>query len=140
MLITVEQKLKALKSPALGEKRFEFDLIQVKKSVARTPVLAKWVDDYNQSLKAMNLKNAGSVIPPKEGQAGYVGDAECASCHVDAKAFWDNTKHARACLRYLRQCGAHNMDELDAQARMYTASDSQPGCSSSHLAMHTAIQ
>ena len=36
-LTTVEQKLKGLKAPEIGEKRFEFDLIPVKKSVARAP-------------------------------------------------------------------------------------------------------
>ncbi|MEE2787168.1 MAG: multiheme c-type cytochrome [Myxococcota bacterium] len=92
----VQTQINTLKAPTGQGKRFDYTLIPVKKDIKRHAPIAGWVDTYNASLKKLNLASAGEIKPVKPGESGYVGDAECADCHPDAKAFWDRTKHAKA--------------------------------------------
>ncbi|AWV90568.1 multiheme c-type cytochrome [Bradymonas sediminis] len=51
---------------------------------------------FNESLKSLQMAVKREVVPPKEGEAFYVGTNNCATCHVGAKKFWDGTAHAKA--------------------------------------------
>lgn len=51
---------------------------------------------FNQSLKDLQMKTERELIPPVEGEPFYVGTNQCATCHVEAHEFWQNTAHASA--------------------------------------------
>lgn len=96
-IAALEAELAALKVPTSPTgKRFEYDLLSLPKAHPQDPTVKPWLEAYNAQLKAINLASAGEVPPVPAGKRGYVGDAECVDCHMEAKAFWDKTAHARA--------------------------------------------
>ena len=92
----LEGELKSLERPQKEGKRFEYTLIPIRQTLVRTAPINGWVDEYNASLKALNLAQAGDVPPVPEGQSGYVGRTECEDCHPEAVTFWRATRHANA--------------------------------------------
>lgn len=92
-----EARLAALKPPTNPTgKRFEYDLISLPKTSPRDPTVQPWLEAYNQKLQTINLASAGEVPPVPAGKRGFVGDAECVDCHMEAKEVWDKTPHAKA--------------------------------------------
>lgn len=93
----IEAEMATLQPPATPTgKRFAYDLIALPKTASQDAQVTGWLDAYNAQLKQINLANAGDIPPVPPGKAGYLGDAVCAECHPDAKAFWDTTRHAHA--------------------------------------------
>ena len=77
-------------------KRFEYQLTTMEPDLPRAAPYAVWIDEYKESLKALNLAHAGDVLPVPEGQSGYIGGAQCVDCHPEASEFWSKTRHAKA--------------------------------------------
>ncbi|MEE2758200.1 MAG: multiheme c-type cytochrome [Myxococcota bacterium] len=74
----------------------DYTLIPVVKKTPRLRTIARRVDAYKASLKALNLASAGEVKAVQDGQSKYAGIAECEDCHPEAVEFWQKTKHAQA--------------------------------------------
>ncbi len=53
-------------------------------------------EDYNRSLADLNADIDRDVIEVRPGEPTYVGTAECATCHVEAHQFWEETAHSSA--------------------------------------------
>jgi hypothetical protein len=51
---------------------------------------------FNKNLQDLQMKVAREIPPVEAGEASFVGNGECASCHVQEQAFWETTKHAHA--------------------------------------------
>lgn len=51
---------------------------------------------YNAELKRLNSSLDRDIIPVAHGEAQFIGTDNCATCHQEAKTFWDGTAHARA--------------------------------------------
>lgn len=53
---------------------------------------------YDQWIATQNKARFAGVQPPqpKPGQASYVGQEECSTCHDQASQFWQRTRHANA--------------------------------------------
>lgn len=83
------------------------ELLPVAADISHDPTVAKLLAGYYQKLRTMNLE-AGDVsrCAPQEGKATFVGNAECAKCHEEAFAFWQESKHAQA-WRTLEDDGKH---------------------------------
>ena len=92
----LEADLKRLDTPPTDGKRFEYTLVPIRQALVRTAPINDWVDQYNDSLKALNLAQAGEVKPVPKGTSGYVGREACQDCHDDAVTFWRTTRHANA--------------------------------------------
>jgi hypothetical protein len=76
----------------------EFDQVKV---TCRLPVddgAKATLAAYNDWVSSQNQKLFAGVRPPDPpaGEAHYVGDDECETCHEEAQAFWDTTVHAGA--------------------------------------------
>lgn len=52
--------------------------------------------EYNASLKQLQSQVEREIPPVEEGQAFFVGNQECARCHVAEQDFWKKTQHAHA--------------------------------------------
>jgi hypothetical protein len=56
------------------------------------------IKGYNAAAGEANVKAAANKlpVPPKKGQAGYVGNEACSDCHQEAVDYWKTTVHAKA--------------------------------------------
>jgi len=79
-----------------GQSAFLWRSVPMLPGLAVDSNLKKIRDDYNQSLKELNLAVERHVVPVEAGQAEYIGSNQCASCHAPAMKFWEGTAHARA--------------------------------------------
>ncbi len=79
---------------------------------------------YKKVDEANKLAFAGRMPPPVTGdQASYIGVAACATCHANAKTFWDKTAHARAYATLSTQFKEFNLDCVSCHVTGYE----QPG-------------
>ena len=51
---------------------------------------------FNKNLQELQMKVEREIPPVEEGEAFFVGNNECARCHVEEQKFWEETKHAQA--------------------------------------------
>ncbi len=65
-------------------------------SAPTQPQLAALVAAYDAEVVKVAEKLASTPLPPKAGQASYVGQAECLGCHEGAAAFAKQNPHAKA--------------------------------------------
>ena len=77
-------------------KQLRYTLIPIKEDLPRDQNIKNAVQDFQASLKELNLSVAGQVKPLPDGANGYAGNKECKQCHVAAQNFWETTKHAKA--------------------------------------------
>lgn len=75
---------------------FVLDVIPVVPGRPTNDALAASRQQYNRALEAIAARNAVPPSPPAEGEAGYIGAAQCQSCHSAASAHWATTAHASA--------------------------------------------
>ncbi len=52
--------------------------------------------EFNENLAELQANVEREVPPVEEGEAFFVGNNNCASCHTDAHDFWEGTEHASA--------------------------------------------
>lgn len=65
-------------------------------NAAVDPEIAQLVKHYDDEVAEINMKNAGDVPKPADGQPHYVGQAVCAGCHQKTKDFVANDLHQHA--------------------------------------------
>lgn len=58
--------------------------------------IAAIVQKYDAEVAELNLKNAGDVPPVPAGEAGYVGQKVCLTCHVEVEPFVAHDLHQHA--------------------------------------------
>ncbi|WP_158542279.1 multiheme c-type cytochrome [Lujinxingia litoralis] len=75
---------------------FIFEAVDMQPGYRLDDAIKKAREDYNANLAELNAKVEREVPPVEEGQAFYIGTAQCATCHVEAHAFWEGTAHAGA--------------------------------------------
>lgn len=75
---------------------FLFDLIPMEPGYRLDDAIRDRRQEYNQSLAELNADIDRPVLPVEAGDPTYVGTPECASCHVEAHRFWEETAHASA--------------------------------------------
>lgn len=83
-----------------GQNTFGLRFIALESSLPEEPKVAAIVKRYDAEVGELNLawaREHGQDCPaPQKGRAAYVGSAECKSCHAEAYAFWETTKHSHA--------------------------------------------
>lgn len=75
-------------------------LLPVEHTVTEEPGVAAVVAAYDADVGALNLawaKAHGTPCPePSPGQGAFVGSSTCGSCHAEALATWQRSKHSQA--------------------------------------------
>ncbi|MFP2910379.1 multiheme c-type cytochrome, partial [Pyxidicoccus sp. 3LFB2] len=92
--------LTAPAAPAGGTNGFTLRFIPLESSLPSHPDAQALVAAYDADVGKMNLawaKEHGQDCPaPKKGQAAFVGNEPCRTCHEDAFPVWEKSKHHHA--------------------------------------------
>jgi len=95
-----EQLTTQAQATALQPGTFTVRFVPVEATLPEDPAVQKIVSDYDRDVAQLNLawaKEHGEPCPPPaKGQAAYVGNESCRSCHPAAFAVWEKTGHAKA--------------------------------------------
>lgn len=75
---------------------FVLDVIPIVPGRPTSEGLAASRQQYNRALEDIAARNAVPPTPPADGEAGYIGAAQCQNCHRDATEHWETTAHASA--------------------------------------------
>ncbi|MFO0596628.1 MAG: cytochrome c family protein [Myxococcaceae bacterium] len=88
--------------------------IPLESSFAKEPKVAELEKAYDVDVGLMNLEAAKtkgvSCAPVTRQTVGYIGTAECVSCHVEAEAVWKKTKHPLAWKSLVDQGKENHLD------------------------------
>jgi hypothetical protein len=84
--------------PARVPKRgsyFELAQIRIAKMLACDPQVVTAKQAFARAAGAANVAAAAAFppVPVPKGAATYIGNAQCGTCHEDALAFWQKTRH-----------------------------------------------
>lgn len=83
-----------------GTSAFTWAFIPIASRIPERPDVRAMLDEHDRRVVERSLELAGarptSCPEPGEGEAVYVGDVVCATCHRDAMAFWKTTSHSGA--------------------------------------------
>jgi hypothetical protein len=95
-----EQLTIQAQATALQPGTFTVRFVPVEAALPEDPAVQKIVSDYDRDVAQLNLawaKEHGEACPPPaKGQAAYVGNEACRSCHPAPFAVWQRTGHAKA--------------------------------------------
>lgn len=78
------------------DRQFLWDIVPLVPGLPEDQVTQAARQHFNKQLQTINLE--GATLPPAaaSGEAAFVGDANCASCHRAAHSQWNTTAHASA--------------------------------------------
>lgn len=104
---------------------FRYHVKEIRDALGRdTAVTAEMLAYYkkvNERNRALFADRKPRPVPA--GEATYTGAASCATCHANAKKFWDGTKHSRAYETLASQFKEFNLDCVSCHVTGYE----QPG-------------
>lgn len=83
-------------APPSSGSYFSNQLVALRRSLPRDPIIAGAMKRLDKEIGAINLRTAAPPPPREPGRPYYVGDAKCGRCHKDALSFWKKTVHASA--------------------------------------------
>jgi hypothetical protein len=75
---------------------FTNTLIPIQRHLVRDPVLVRSMRKLDEAIASASLKLAEPPPPAEAGQAKFLGDAKCVSCHKAAARSFATTRHAQA--------------------------------------------
>ena len=107
MLVTLRERLRALEARKKeiensaielpeGKRAFIWRAVRLDEAYPEDEVFTKVLGALNADIDKLNRNTDFELIPAKEGEPFYVGNAQCKTCHADAYAFWKTTNHAHA--------------------------------------------
>ena len=96
----IEQLTAQAQATALQPGTFTVRFVPVEAALPEDPGVQKIIADYDRDVSQLNLawaKEHGEPCPPPaKGEAAYVGNEACRSCHPAPFAVYEKTGHARA--------------------------------------------
>ena len=107
MLVTLRERLRALEARKKeiensaielpeGKRAFIWRAVRLDEAYPEDEAFTKVLGALNADIDKLNRNTDFELIPAKEGEPFYVGNAQCKTCHADAYAFWKTTNHAHA--------------------------------------------
>jgi hypothetical protein len=95
-----EQQLHKLKTagvevPEEGN-AFIYRPVPMEPGLPISEALNKRRNQFNESLQELQMQVEREIPPVKDGEAFFVGNDQCATCHVEEQKFWEETQHAQA--------------------------------------------
>jgi hypothetical protein len=112
-----EQLTAAAQATALEPGTFTVRFVPVEAALPEDPAVQKIIDDYDREVALLNLAWARThgepCPPPAKGEAAYVGNEACRSCHPAPFTVYEKTGHARA---YATLVAVHKQYRLDCVA------------------------
>ena len=79
-----------------GRRSFIYDLIPMEPGLRLDEEIQNRRIEFNMSLAELNAQIERDPLPVEEGEAFFVGQDQCATCHGAAHDFWKETSHASA--------------------------------------------
>lgn len=100
-LASLEAELAAMTSDAPPEfpsdaRSFYFESVAMAPGYPTNDTITAEMIAYNEALAVINLASASPPESAAEGMPHYVGEAQCAQCHVEEHEWWVTTQHATA--------------------------------------------
>ncbi|HEY3587773.1 MAG TPA: multiheme c-type cytochrome, partial [Myxococcaceae bacterium] len=112
-----EQLTAQAQATALRPGTFTVRFVPVEAALPEDPSVQKIISDYDREVALLNLAWARAhgepCPPPAKGEAAYVGNEACRSCHPAPFAVYEKTGHARA---YATLEAVHKQYRLDCVA------------------------
>ena len=107
--------------PVVEGSFFRYTTLEVRDKLGSDPTVAARMLDFYKRVNEHNKVAFADRKPPapEAGQAGYVGIETCATCHEDAKKFWDGTSHAHAYPTLEKQFKEFNLDCVSCHVTGY---------------------
>jgi hypothetical protein len=130
--------LKAPEAPKTGS-FFRYELVQVRESLGVDEQVTRRLEAYYKRVNEHNRQAFADVTPAPagEGQSSYVGVNQCSTCHLEERAFWDGTPHAKA---YATLVKDHKQFNLDCVSCHVTGYDKPGGSTVTHVANLESVQ
>ena len=95
-----EQLAASAHSTVLAPGTFTVRFIPLEAALPSDPAVDALVADYDREVAQLNLawakEHGQSCPPPAKGEAAYVGNAACKSCHAASFTVYEQTGHAHA--------------------------------------------
>jgi hypothetical protein len=100
LVLRREQLAAQAQATALQPGTFTVRFVAVEAALPEDPAAQKVITDYDREVALLNLAwartHGEACPPPAQGEAAYVGNEACRSCHPAPFAVYDKTGHARA--------------------------------------------
>ncbi len=92
-----EQKIKhaAVEVPEKGN-AFIWQAVRMDEGYPEDAEIKKAKEELNHEIKRVNASQDFELVPAIDGQAFYVGNNQCKTCHAEAYSFWEKTNHGSA--------------------------------------------
>lgn len=118
---------------------FRYELVSVRESHGVDQQVARRLEAYYKRVNEHNAQAFADLKPPAvpEGESGYLGVDQCSTCHLEERAFWDGTPHARA---YATLVKDHKQFNLDCVSCHVTGYDQPGGTTVTHVEGLTSVQ
>jgi len=96
-LKTQRKRLETVKTPETGS-FFRYRLQPIRESLGVDAQVARRMKAYYRRVNEHNRVALKDRTPPEPepGQSRFVGVEACTACHVEERAFWNTTRHAKA--------------------------------------------
>ncbi|MEZ4219794.1 MAG: multiheme c-type cytochrome [Polyangiaceae bacterium] len=128
------KELAGLEDPAPPKEGsfFRYELLEVKQSAGEDKAVKQQLAAYFKRVNDHNREAFKDRLPkePAKGESRYVGVEACAVCHVEERAFWSKTQHARAYPTLVRD---HKQFNLDCVGCHVTGYDEPGGSTVTHV-------
>lgn len=106
-----------------GIGRWTHQVVPMPESVADSPRMANWYDEYNAKVKQDYLKRVAIRKKRQSGESDYMGEEQCKICHPAQHKIWQDSEHAIA----FEDLEAVNKAFDPACIRCHTVGFDQPG-------------
>ena len=126
-LAQLERELASVQKPpppASGS-FFRYKVVEVRDSLGKDPAVSAKIAAYYKQVDDMNKVAFADKKPPPPpaGAPAYIGVESCTTCHDEARAVWDKTRHAHAYASLATQFKEYNLDCVSCHVTGYD----QPG-------------
>jgi hypothetical protein len=86
----------SVKMPPTGTSAFIYRAVAMEPGYPLNAEMTKAKESFNTRLESLVAESPEPIPPVPDGEAGFVGNARCATCHPTAMDFWKGTNHSHA--------------------------------------------
>ncbi len=118
---------------------FRYTVREIRDSLGKDPAITAQMLAYYKKINDANRETFAGRQPRARapGEAGYVGVDVCSSCHLEARDFWNKTRHAKAYATLATQNKEYNLDCVGCHVTGY---DMPGGSTVTHVAHLRDVQ
>ncbi len=119
--LEAEREKSAVSSPPSVGSFYRYSMKEIREKLGSSESVKAQILAYYKSVNEHNKSALADRTPkpPGKGEAGYVGIDLCTTCHEEARAVWDKTRHAHAYETLVTGFKEYNLDCVSCHVTGY---------------------